>query len=219
MTSPSIPGGSDTPEDPPCPPHAVRLSRDDRRRRTEAAILDAARELFAELGYERATIRGVAGRAGVDPALVMQHFGSKEGLFAASARWTVDRKRIAAAPLGDLAHTALEDLFRTFEDAASRDGAVALLRNCLTHDTARDVMRDEVICETQATVARTIGGPDAELRAALLSSTVVGTVLGRYLLQIPALANASREDLERVLLPVLQELVEPTSEAGGASRR
>jgi AcrR family transcriptional regulator len=201
-------GGSDKP---------VPLSREDRRRRTEAAILDAARELFAELGFERATIRGVAARAGVDPALVMQHFGSKEGLFAASARWTVDRKRIAAAPLGDLAHTAFEDLFRTFEDPASRDGAVALIRNCLTHDTARDVMRDEVICETQATVSRTIGGPDAELRAALLGSTIVGAVLGRYLLQIPALASASRADLERVLLPVLQALVDPSVEPGAAA--
>lgn len=193
-------GGSDKP------------TREERRRRTEAAILDAARELFAELGFERTTIRGVAGRAGVDPALVMQHFGSKEGLFAASARWHVDRKRIAEAPLGDLAHTALEDLFRTFEDPEARDGALALIRNCLTHDAARDVMRDEVICETQASVAKTIGGPDAELRAALLGSTVVGLTLGRYVLQIPALAQASREDLERVLLPLLESLVAPLGE-------
>ncbi len=203
MTSPSIPAGSDSPGETAEAP----LSREARRRRSEAAILDAARELFAELGFEKATIRGVAARAGVDPALVMQHFGCKEQLFAASARWHVDRKRIATAERGDLAHTALEDVFRTFEDPVARDAALALLRNCLTHDTARDVVRDEVMCETQAAVARTIGGPDGELRAALLGSTMIGLTLGRYVLQIPALANASPEDLERLLVPVLEDLV------------
>ncbi len=63
-----------------------RIPRDERRRRTEASILDAARELFAADGFERTTIRGVAARAGIDPALVMQHFGSKERLFAESTR-------------------------------------------------------------------------------------------------------------------------------------
>lgn len=222
MTSPSIPGGSDSPvptRGPGCADPGVRPTREQRRRRTEAAILDAARELFAELGFERATIRGVAARAGVDPALVMQHFGSKESLFVASARWPVDRKRIAEAELGDLPYAALEELFTTFEDPAARDAALALLRNCLTHEAARDVVRDEIICQTQASVAATIGGPDAELRAALLGATVVGTVLSRYVLQIPALAEASAEDLERVLLPVLRSLVAPAPEPGAAPPR
>lgn len=197
MTPPSLPTGSDTP--------AVRVSREERRRRTEANIVDMARELFSELGFERATIRGVASRAGVDPALVMQYFGSKEGLFAASARWHVDRRRITQASLGDLPHTALDDLFRSAED----DGSLALLRNCLTHDAARDVLRDDVICQTQEAVALTIGGEDAELRAGLLGAIILGLTLGRYLLQLPALTAASREDLERVLLPVLTSLVDP----------
>jgi AcrR family transcriptional regulator len=72
-------------------------TRDERRKRTEAAILEAARALFAETGYERATIRAVAGAAGVDPALVMQHFGSKEGLFAAAARWSDDAQTVMTA--------------------------------------------------------------------------------------------------------------------------
>ena len=73
------------------------LTRDARRRRSEAAILKAAQELFAETGFERTTIRAVAARAGLDPALVMQHYGSKEGLFAAAARWTTDHQRIRTA--------------------------------------------------------------------------------------------------------------------------
>ncbi|MFD0509723.1 helix-turn-helix domain-containing protein [Streptomyces aureus] len=61
-------------------------SRADRRRATEARILDSARELFAEKGFDRTTIRAVATAASVDPALVMQYFGSKRELFAQSVQ-------------------------------------------------------------------------------------------------------------------------------------
>ena len=100
-------------------------SRDERRKRTEAAILDAARALFAETGFERATIRAVASRAGVDPALVMQYFGSKEGLFAAAAKWSDESQTVMSASrvggrrlrirLADEIHVALQAflLFRT----------------------------------------------------------------------------------------------------------
>jgi len=47
---------------------------------TREAILEAARELFAEKGFERTTMRAVGERAGVDPALISYWFGSKDGL-------------------------------------------------------------------------------------------------------------------------------------------
>ena len=48
---------------------------------TREAIAGAARRQFAELGYDRATLRGIAGEAGVDAALVVRFYGSKEALF------------------------------------------------------------------------------------------------------------------------------------------
>ncbi|NIR34980.1 MAG: helix-turn-helix transcriptional regulator, partial [Actinobacteria bacterium] len=51
---------------------------------TRAAILDAARAVFGELGFERATIRRIAASADVDPGLVLHYFGTKQGLFAAA---------------------------------------------------------------------------------------------------------------------------------------
>jgi AcrR family transcriptional regulator len=198
VTSPTLPAGSDTP-----------LTRDERRRRTEATILEAARSLFAEVGFERTTIRGVAGRAGVDPALVMQHFGSKDGLFAAAARAVADRKQVSEVPREELARQALKDLFDGFEDEQARCASFAVMRSCLTHERARAVMRDEVMSSKQAKVAETIGGPDAELRAGLLAATMIGTTIARYLLEIPSVAQASPEDVERVMEPVLRALVEP----------
>jgi AcrR family transcriptional regulator len=47
-------------------------------------VLDAARAVFAEKGYDAATIRGIARAAGVDAALVHHFFGSKEQVFVAA---------------------------------------------------------------------------------------------------------------------------------------
>jgi AcrR family transcriptional regulator len=46
----------------------------------KARIREAALQLFAEQGYEETSLRAVAREAGVSPALVVHHFGSKEGL-------------------------------------------------------------------------------------------------------------------------------------------
>ena len=188
-----------------------KLTREERRRRTELAILDAARELFAEVGFERTTIRAVAARAGIDPALVMQYYGNKEGLFAASARWSLDQKRFDDVTKEGLAQRALENLLNQFADSEQHEAALALMRNCLTHERARNVMRDEVVCNKQAELAGIIGGDDAELRAGLLAASMIGVTMARYLLGIPAVAAASPEDLERVLEPVLEALVNPAS--------
>jgi len=184
------------------------LPRDERRRRTEAAILEAAKEAFAEAGFERATIRAVAARAGIDPALVMQYFGSKEALFAAATHWSDDQETVLSASRPELPAAALADLFARFE-GADRESTVALMRNCLTHPTAAAVMRDEVMCHRAAGVAQTLGGDDAELRAQLIAACLMGLGMSRYLIEMPAVAAASREDIERLMTPVLAALVEP----------
>ncbi len=182
-------------------------SRDERRRRTEASILDAARALFSDTGFERTTIRGVAARAGIDPALVMQYYGNKEGLFAAAARWHVDQSSILDADRDELPVAAIRDLLSHFEDAADGKSAAALMRNCLTHPAAAKVMRDQVLCDRAATVTAKIDAPDAELRAALFGATMMGLGMARYLIELEPLASASREDIERLLAPALAALL------------
>ncbi|HEU0103517.1 MAG TPA: TetR family transcriptional regulator [Mycobacteriales bacterium] len=186
------------------------LTRSERRRRSDAAILKAAEQLFAEVGFERTTIRAVAARAGIDPALVMQHYGSKQGLFAAAARWTGDHQRILSATSDSFPRVALDDLLELFE-GGDREAAVALLRNCLTHPGAGRQLRDEVLCERTAAVRALLVGPDAELRAELLGACLLGLGLTRYLLEVPAVAAAGHDDLHRLMEPVLRALVDPPS--------
>ena len=186
---------------------AEPTSREERRRRTEACILQEARRLFAEEGFERATIRAVAGRTGVDPALVMQYFGSKEGLFAAAMKGAHGGGTARTAPREEIPSAVLRDALTKFEGTDDREAAVALLRNFLTHPEANRIMRDEVLCSLIRDLAQTIGGEDAELKAALLMSCVAGMSLARYVLELPGLAGAGRTDVQRLLLPALQALV------------
>jgi AcrR family transcriptional regulator len=185
----------------------AHLSRDERRRRTESTILDAARELFADAGFERTTIRAVAAQAGVDPALVMQYFGSKEGLFGAATRWNGEHESILTATSDTLAAAAIDDLLSHFEHADDREAAVALMRNCLTHPTALAAMRDEVMCERKAAVAAAIDGEDAQLRAGLFAACMVGLGMVRYLIKLEPVASASPEALHRLMEPALQALL------------
>ena len=191
--------------------------RDERRRRTEANILDAARELFAELGFERTTIRAVAARAGIDPALVMQYYGSKEQLFAAAARRTKRHESVLEAGREQLSAALLADLFDGMESESDREALSALLRNCLTHPEAGRIMRDEVMCERSRAISATIGGEEAELRAGLMAACMIGLSVARYALEIPSVAGASREDVERLLEPALRVLVGPPPAPGSGT--
>jgi AcrR family transcriptional regulator len=187
---------------------AEPTSREERRRRTEACILQEARRLFAEEGFDRATIRAVAKRTGVDPALVMQYFGSKEGLFAAAMKGAHGGGSARTAPRDEIPAAVLGDVLRKFEEAGDREAAVALMRNFLTHPGANRILRDEVMCAVTHDLAETIGGPDAQLKAALMLSCGFGMALARYLLELPGLADAAPADSERLLVPALRAVLD-----------
>ncbi|HBS49614.1 MAG TPA: TetR/AcrR family transcriptional regulator [Rhodobacteraceae bacterium] len=67
-----------------------RLTKEKQRQRapskrsleTRARILDAAERVFAQRGFEGASLRDIAAEAGVQVALVSHHGGHKEALFA-----------------------------------------------------------------------------------------------------------------------------------------
>ena len=58
-----------------------------------ARIRDAALALFPQNGFEKTTVRAIAEAAAVSPALVLHHFGSKDGLRQACDRHVIERIR------------------------------------------------------------------------------------------------------------------------------
>jgi len=169
---------------------------------TRATILEAARRRFADHGFDRTTIRAVAGDAGVDPALVMRHFGSKDGLFAEAAE--VDLRLPPPAKLPRARVGAL--LAGHFFDRWEGDPAlVILLRTGVTRPAVAERLR-EIFAEQLVPIARRLGASrrEAPVRAALVGSQVLGMALCRYILVLPPLAAMDRDALVAWLGPTLQ---------------
>ncbi|WP_222871511.1 TetR/AcrR family transcriptional regulator [Nonomuraea sp. PA05] len=176
-----------------------RRTRAEQRRDTEARILSAARETFAELGYERTTIRAVAATAGVRPGLVMHYFGSKEELFASAAHLPADE-----LPPGDPAQALLATLRKRLDGPPV--ASLAVLRSMFTHGEAAEDFR-EAGRDWLGSIERAIPADRPELRAALISAIMTGLVVDRYLLKHSALADASADDILDLLRPCIESLV------------
>ncbi|QFY05718.1 TetR family transcriptional regulator [Nonomuraea phyllanthi] len=178
-----------------------RPSRAEQRRGTEARILEAARRSFAELGYERTTIRAVAAAAGVNGGLVMHYFGSKEELFSRAAKLAPDE--VAAGTPDEVAGALLELLRKRLVDEPV--ASLAVLRSMLTHADAAEDFRAAAVRRLEQLTA-VIPGTNAELRASVLNAIINGVLVERYLLRLGRLADASPDEIVDLLRPCFQSL-------------
>jgi AcrR family transcriptional regulator len=170
-----------------------RKGRAARREASQARILEAARQEFGDRGFEAATIRNVARRAGVDPSLVVQHYGSKSALFTAAAQLPADDPIEAAGHLVDVLRVRA---------AALPPEMRAVVRSMLTAPEAARAMRSH-LDERIGNLAGGIGGRDAELRAAIVVSSILGLTVARHFLELRAVSDASDDDFVRVAGDVL----------------
>src|SRR5260370_26406271 len=104
---------------------------------TRADILSAARRRFATEGFERTTLRAIAADVGVDAALVIRYFGSKQDLFATATEFRIDLPDLAGADPDDIAGILLPRSFAVWEDHQT---FLALLRAAMTSPVAADTL-------------------------------------------------------------------------------
>ena len=170
---------------------------------TRADILAAARLRFGSDGYERTTLRAVAADVGVDPALVIRYFGSKQDLFAAAAEFTLDLPDLTAVHPDDVADALLPSFFAVWEEDAT---FVALLRAAVTSTTAAATMRR--IFATQVAPKLAAVAPDHPVqRAGLMGAFVVGLATARYVLNNPSVADLGHDELIAWARPVIRQLL------------
>jgi len=105
--------------------------------RTREALMTSGTELFAEYGYEGATIELIARRAGVNKALINYHFRGKKGLYTAILASTLDSvaTRLAeTSSRGESAETRLAEFIQTFAEMNLIRPAISvvLLREAIT---------------------------------------------------------------------------------------
>ncbi len=174
------------------------------RRDTQRRILVAARQLFAEVGYERATIRAIATAAGTDPGLVMRYYGSKQQLF----------DEVTDLPVEDITRGAPDQIAEAILASLSAKltveptATLATLRSMLTHPDAADQVRDTAIRQEQE-LAAAIDDEDATTRAGLVGAITLGTVIARHLLQLNGLRQASPDRIIELLRPYIHDLLTP----------
>jgi AcrR family transcriptional regulator len=167
---------------------APTTSRTARRAATQVRILDAARKEFGDRGFEATTVREIARRAGVDPSLVLQHYGSKAALFTAAIQLPPDQPEEAVDHLADVL---------SVRAAALPPEMRALVRSMLTVPEASEALRRH-LDERIGNLAASIGGQDAELRAAIAVSSILGLTVARHFLQLRSVSSVSDDDLVRV---------------------
>lgn len=172
---------------------------------TRQTILDSARRLFGEVGYQKATIRRIAAAAHVDPALVIQYFGSKDDLLTEALIMPFDPAVVfdGLADHPDPGTELVRRALTAWEAPLVRDALLGLLRTGLSHDRAAGALSALLSRTVLTLVERHTTAADAQLRAALVGSQIGGLALGRMALRIPALANASVDELAAATGPTI----------------
>ena len=181
---------------------------------TREAILAAARRLFSERGYDRTSLRSIAGEAGVDPALVTHFFGSKQRLFVEVVEFPVDPAEVLPAILaGDpeaVGMRVAELIVSVLENAEARARVLGIVRAAASEPEAARMVRELLTREVWAPGAALLGADDAELRMNLVGSQIVGVVMARYIVGAEPLASLPPEELVAAIGPTLQRyLTEP----------
>ena len=172
---------------------------------TRHQILEAARASFAEAGFDRATMRAIAGRAGVDPALIHHHFGTKESLFAAAHRLPDPRTALEPILTGPTPEMG-ERLGRFYlQLAATPDSPIlSLLRAAATNESAARMLREFIEHGFLGAAEDLLPYDRPRLRLALCATHLIGVVVGRWIVAVPEMAEPDLDELVGLLAPELQ---------------
>lgn len=174
---------------------------------TRGQILEAARESFADKGFRATTIRGVAASAGVDAALVHHYFGSKDDLFLAAMEMPVDPREALAEVFAPGVEGAGERLLavvlEVWDRPEGRRPLVALVRSGLG-EPGTSLLRDGLLRLVMTGLRDALPAEEAELRAQLVATQILGLVVSRYVLELEPLASLPRPQVVELVAPTLQ---------------
>ncbi|GAA3300684.1 MULTISPECIES: TetR family transcriptional regulator [Glutamicibacter] len=175
---------------------------------TKAAILRAASKEFSHAGYEAASLRSVARRAGVDPALVHHYFKDKDDLFVQTMHIPVNPGEIiaqaATAPLEQMGEALVRALLTTWRKPAFRTAATAMIRGLISSSSATKILRPFLQKEIFSRLGSRLPEDSAEPRVALVASQIIGLIVARYIIDLEPLASMDDEQVIELVAPTIQ---------------
>lgn len=192
------------------------------------AILAAARLAFAQEGY-RASLRGIARRAGVDPALVHHYFADRTELFVqaviAAGAGTGSELDLAkrAAAIRDLgAENVGAEIVRSFVSLWDQMGAerfIAVFRAAIENDSSINPVRDFVTTGILEPLTRRLSPDRPTLRAQLVSAQLIGLGLSRWVARMSDIAPLGAGEVAALVGPTIQRYVTGDLPGGAAGGR
>jgi AcrR family transcriptional regulator len=174
---------------------------------TRAAILEAARIRFTRDGFDRVGVRDIAADAGINAALVIRYFGSKENLFSEAITEGFNLEGLLDVERGTFGETLARYILSKRETSGALDPLIALLRSA-TNEQAATILRHSIEQQFIAPLARWLGGEDAELRASMIAAIIMGMAVTRDVIVSEPLASSETEPLVALVAPTLQAYVD-----------
>jgi AcrR family transcriptional regulator len=173
----------------------------------------AARAAFAEQGYERASLRGIARRAGVDPALVHHYFDGKPDLFVEVLHLAID-PRIIAARIRESGQGRGADLAAAFLELWERprpDGRspfVSMVEAVAASPEASDGLREFLSDRVWSYVDGGHVDEASAMRHCLVASLLFGMAWTRYVMRLEPFASASVAEVAEWVGPAIDRAMD-----------
>jgi AcrR family transcriptional regulator len=162
------------------------------------------------VGYDRATMRSIASAAGVDPALIVHFFGSKEALFrevtALPAELEGAMRSVVEGPREEVGRRFAQAVVAMFENPATRPVVLARIRSASSHEEAAALVR-ELVSRDVGLLTRALTDERPEVRAVLVGTQIVGLAFSRYIVAVEPIASLPPPELVDLLAPAFQRLL------------
>jgi AcrR family transcriptional regulator len=190
------------------PDSAPRRGRRPAGQDARAEILAAARTEFVERGYEAASLRSVARRAGVDPGTVRHWFPDKAQLLTAMLGVVgIDPGavvgQVVTGPVETLGERLVEALLGLWDEYGG-DTVRVVVPAVMSDATLRGLLSQFIGAAILGPVVRALDVPDAPLRTALVASQMAGLMMTRYLVPVEPLASMRPSQVAALVGPNLQ---------------
>lgn len=175
----------------------VRMSKPLRSQATRDRILNEARRLFAELGFERTTVRAIAAAAEINVSMVMRYYGSKEDLFAKAAELDLHVPDLGTVPPERRGEAIVTRFMDRWEGPDAGDELPALMRAAATHESARERVIELVMKQAGPEIRATLAEDQFEERLGLIVTQLAGLSFSRYVLKHPLVVALDRDVIIR----------------------
>ncbi len=175
---------------------------------TRSTILTAARAQFAAKGFSGASMRAIAGDAGVDASLLHHYFGTKADLYAASLELPISPDQVLAwsdVPPEQMGEVLARTFFGAWEVPEVRAIMLGILRGGMDgNEDAVRPFREFVTDMVQRRLAASMEGEDAEARALAMAAHLVGIEMVRHVVRVEPFPSMTVDELVDLVAPRLQ---------------